>query len=723
MSIYPEFHHVFICDNGQGDVRAAELMVEAYPENVQAIYVHVVQEISSTYKYSPERWSKQEVRPFFFRSYPEAALDAAKRNFIRPTGLRRICIDAINDFYLIQTKEWPSQKHKLDRRDELNQALWSCNQYLKSYYLDTVPMLDAERLWKDGENVTTPYGNGTVVSFDKVFDLYEIVLDWGSIQDQVSEYEKEQRERKATQKTQNNNNQSNEIISDVSERQPKALETVFELDDEEKNGIPALIDEETNESIKNLKPSTDAVVSGSPSSFVTSRRRKCSNVNARIKGRYVSKYKPPTLPQLTKDDGNKNVFSFWGSRGESSKTKIKGKALFVAGDKCSTPYGLGIVLSYREATNIVVLKMTGWTATCYLSATVVKSVEAGFFESLFRKMTTPDAKNTSQRKLPSPKESEPKEVIEVDTKKLLTPYGEGEIMNKSKNDTTIKTVSKSTTEYSSVVIQLTSWTLANNTHPKLYCTAETASHWKVEDCDDKSKNSGGILSAFISLVGKKLITKKIPSEIVVPKFEQFYLDGAAVITPFGNGRVKLFREEDGFYEVYLIDWKLRNNSYAKIFLKKESLTYNKAPLCQEGFAVLTSYGISGILESVQPTTGVHIVTVPVIGMVCYLQPSDIVCPLKAIVGDDVLTPYGNGRIVRFRVSDKVFEISLSWGTLYAKAEAFDRDNNVDDRGGINIGWVFKLFYNSKDESVGDTQRSRSNSVTSLRTQSSRSLLS
>merc|ERR1712038_802003 len=187
----------------------------------------------------------------------------------------------------------------------------------------------------------------------------------------------------------------------------------------------------------------------------------------------------------------------------------------------------------------------------------------------------------------------------------------------------------------------------------LYCTEENALHWKTSSSEVRSRNSGGILSAFGSIVslGKKLIKKKIPSEIVVSNFEQFYMDGAAVLTPFGNGRVEAFRANDGFYEVSLVDWKLANNRCSKIYVTKDSLTYQKAIGCHEGYAVLTSFGLTGILESVQQKTGVHIVTIPMAGMVCYLQPKDIIKPLKAVVGDDVLTPYGNGQVIKYRSSE------------------------------------------------------------------------
>ena len=117
VSIYPEFKHVFVCDNGQGDVKAGEMMVEAFPKQVEAIYVHEVQPRLKTYKYDVEAWKKLPIQPCFFKTYTEAALHAASRKppLMRISGLRRICENAIADFYMIKTEQWPSLHHQWDR--------------------------------------------------------------------------------------------------------------------------------------------------------------------------------------------------------------------------------------------------------------------------------------------------------------------------------------------------------------------------------------------------------------------------------------------------------------------------------------------------------------------------------------------------------------------------------------------------------------------------------
>mmetsp|Transcript_23693 Transcript_23693/g.33096 ORF Transcript_23693/g.33096 Transcript_23693/m.33096 type:complete len:112 (+) Transcript_23693:550-885(+) len=101
-------------------------------------------------------------------------------------------------------------------------------------------------------------------------------------------------------------------------------------------------------------------------------------------------------------------------------------------------------------------------------------------------------------------------------------------------------------------------------------------------------------------------------------------------------------------------------------------------------------------------------------MVCYLQPENIIRPLKAAVGEDLLTAYGEGKVVKYRVEDDTYEIKLTWGaTLFGKAETFDRvSDGMQDHGWFGSSWLLSLFYGS-DKKNDSSQRSRSNSIASL----------
>ena len=168
----------------------------------------------------------------------------------------------------------------------------------------------------------------------------------------------------------------------------------------------------------------------------------------------------------------------------------------------------------------------------------------------------------------------------------------------------------------------------------------------------------------------------------------------------------------GLYEVSLVQWTLADGSHPKAYLQEVDLQCRIAKGCQEGYPVLTTLGLTGNLASVEPTSGVHIVAVPSAGLVCYLQPESIVCPLKAAVGEEVETPYGDGKVRHYDAARDMYTVALSWNAmLHVKAEAFDRagDGVQDGDGNDGVSWLFRfLFFRGREE----TGRSRSNSVVS-----------
>jgi hypothetical protein len=110
LALYPEFSCIFIGDNGQGDVRSAEMILEhpKFKGNLQRAYIHKVKPLSQTYVRNPE--SKQQSNPniFYFVTYVAAAIDAYNNKLIRLSGLRRIMQEAVNDFQLIEWKISPT---------------------------------------------------------------------------------------------------------------------------------------------------------------------------------------------------------------------------------------------------------------------------------------------------------------------------------------------------------------------------------------------------------------------------------------------------------------------------------------------------------------------------------------------------------------------------------------------------------------------------------------
>ena len=109
-------------------------------------------------------------------------------------------------------------------------------------------------------------------------------------------------------------------------------------------------------------------------------------------------------------------------------------------------------------------------------------------------------------------------------------------------------------------------------------------------------------------------------------------------------------------------------------------------------------------------------------MVMYLQPNAIVRPIKAAVGEDALTPYGEGRVQKYDAVNDTYVIKLAgWGArLYAKAETFDRVHDSSGQDGpFGMKWLFGIFFSSSNNSQEGT-RSRSNSIASFASGSVRS---
>lgn len=728
VSIYPEYQHVFVCDNGQGDVRAGEMMFDGFPYEFEAMYVHVVQDIPKTHGYAPDRWKEKEFRPFFFRTYVEAALHAASRNppLIRVKGLQRICHDTVADFAQITT--WPSEASKALRRRELNQAIWDANKFLEWNNEEPSEIIIAERRFVDGEKVRTPYGIGMVKGFDPIFDLYEIDLDWRPLDVQVAEYQAEVKKASIRPKS---------IVR--MKTAPAHLETVEESDEKEDEvGTKGKIErveklepsggEKPDSQSQKLSVSTQAVgqssaeesprtpprrssaaaasppssLASSPSSTNTplseiepdSLMKKPAakfGVSARLSGHCLTKFTPPTLPKFdTKQRAS--LFAFG--------VPVDNKVIFVEGARVVTPYGAGQIVEYRQRQGFVVVEMSGWHATAYLREQLVKPESKGILGSLIRQLSTRD-------KAP--------EFPYAEGTTIETPFGKGKVTRPVPIPrTTRASVKRVAAVPPTIGIGLQSWTLANGAHPVLYSTVETARAWKDHKGDGGSIFSSALGSLvessktlFVPFLGQKAVKEsQVESPKAVPRY---YQDAAAVTTTFGYGVVRAFRPSDGFYEVEILQWTLADGSHPKAYIRKEDISHRVAKGCQEGYPVLTSLGLSGTLASVEPTTGVHIVTIPSAGMVCYLQPDCVIRPLKAAVGEEVMTAYGDGKVFKYHLERDVYEIHLNgWNAiLYAKGDTFDRvGDGIQDRdGSFGVDWLLQFF-------IGTKPRSRSNSIVS-----------
>lgn len=813
VSIYPEYRHVFVCDNGQGDVRAGEMMHDQFPRHLDGLFVHVVQDIQKTYGFDAERWRKKGLlaKTCFFTSYPDAALYAAtvRPPFIRMSGVWRVCQDAAHDFKVIQPSQWSSESQKRDRRHDLNQSLWRCNQVLESHGMESVPLIESPRQWEDGEKVRTSFGIGIIKDFDPVWDLYEVELDLRPLDQQVKEYEEQEVAKKEAADARGSLRSLSSKIADRNQ----TLQTVVEEDEsnymspatsfdaskksskqslagidqvgvslsksteEEQGGRPGYL-LPTPESPKHEfifdadvfdrnpatspAPTLDGTAGTStleednhaksvrlaachkPSSKANAVRKnpfRQGKYYAKIQGKDISKFTPPALPRLPKED-KKSKFSFWAQDNVKGAVKSvdKKKPKFSTGEKVSTPYGVGVVVEHRPKTQVVVVDMTGpWSARAYLQESIVKHDGAGFLGTILRQFSSSQA-SPNRRSAPSKKTNE-RQFPHVTGTPLYSPYGEGTVIRpipivkekqgyltpSPRSSSAQKDASESASNpASTLAVALTSWTLRDGRHPTLYCTVDSAEEWRTKTppiATPGHHRESSLLSVIGSLVSgtvESLKKMRVPREIETPpikietrKFERYYKDGAAVTTAYGDGTVRSFRESDGFYVVSLL--MKSGKVFGTAYLREDSMSYRM--VAREGYPVMTTFG-SGVLQSVNPQTGVHNVIIPSFGAICYLQPDQVLRPLKAAVGEDVSTPYGEGKVQRYRLFDDKYEIKLGWGNamLYARAETFDRiDDRLEDKGGFGMGWILKFFYSREEERELEEggQRSRSNSFSML----------
>ncbi|GKY93983.1 hypothetical protein MPSEU_000365100 [Mayamaea pseudoterrestris] len=628
VSIYPEYQHVFVCDNGQGDVRAGELMWDAFPYEFETLFVHVVQDIRQTYGYAAKRWREKEFRGrvIFFRNFVEAALRAANQNppMIRIRGLRRICSDAAKDF--MQINNWTSDAMKSSRRHELNQSLWEANCFLTRHCEQPADLIQADPRYFIGEKVRTPYGLAIIRGFDPTFDLYQVELDWRPLHIQVAEYLKETKDATIRPK--------NSVVPPLVRSQTEAihLETVDEVDegqeddvlasstDVETSGLCDLVSEQW-ESHVNTQPvvseaqsvGESSQESGQPSSEASAaggRRdipvRSCSDgaietgtqslsadqsgtlraicnmqallkrdekgnvmngrgfVHASVHGQFISKHTAPTLPKFS-DKSRASLFPFL-------QTPTPKCAIFKAGDECTTPYGPGRIVELREKKGCVVVEMVNWHATGYMRLETVKHVSHSLFSKLVWQLSLAE---------------KPLDFPYADGTIINTPFGKGRVFQPLPPT---RPRGKKAAMTPTIGMRLENWKLANGAHPQLFCTVESARGWKDKKAERPSIFSsaieqstsaiGKMVESSRTLLSPLLVKKNKPLE---PKLSvQYYKDSASVSTLFGDGVIKAFRSVDGFYEVSLSQCALANGSFATAFLRKNCIRHRVAVGCQEG---------------------------------------------------------------------------------------------------------------------------------------------
>jgi hypothetical protein len=176
--LYPEFKHIFIGDNGQGDVRAAELIVEKFgsKEVLEAGYFHLVQPIEKTFGYHSkedlDKWKQMNI--VFFHTYVGAAVEAFLLGQIRIGGLAKISQKAIENF--IEITNWTLPQDREKARLMMNDDLKRANVLLEKYGLDKIELLTKPQKYPLNLQVRTPFGKAIVRKYRGVDGIYQVDL-------------------------------------------------------------------------------------------------------------------------------------------------------------------------------------------------------------------------------------------------------------------------------------------------------------------------------------------------------------------------------------------------------------------------------------------------------------------------------------------------------------------------------------------------------------------
>lgn len=741
--LYPEFKHVFVGDNGQGDVRAAELIVEKFgPDALEAGFFQRVQPMEKMFNYHSKedlvRWRKMNI--FFFDTYVGAAVEAFCMKMIRLSGLKKICDNASHSFEAIQS--WLTSQSRERARLLLNRDLGTANAYLLRRF-EPSALVVKPQVFALNAVVCTPIGRGIVRKYSGIDGIYHVDLtDWPPLarKKRVQAFLPEDSLR--TYASLESLSLSRSSLSYVKfYRSPPArifashsiVKTLF--------GIGRVMSYRAEDNIyavsipgdqtmlhitaflnaNSLHPVDDEFLRNYATSDQTSPRM-FAGVRSGIG--FITKKLITFVPG---GSGSKPLFAVavvvdspFGrgvvvhfrdvdriyelrlfhsdtrtrSGKEPSQTSVfvqerylqlspvspprsflsmlrlgsirNATALPVGpvpiGSQVSTPYGKGIVRSYRVADEVYAVELTDWALTAghhvmaYLTkdsidlvARAVKGVPALAFAS---------------------------DTVSVEKKVPALPGSGGFFQMFRYGFSTRALTQKIRDPYANEVgvkryIE-TAFGLANTSMSKPYhgclkatlvdpnCSNIVAYVQATESKEILMAHPPGRRNTLELLVKNPLgyllsgndenvsVGKACPTLV-----ETLFTKGSLVTTPFGEGVVCIHRRVDDIYMVSL------QGMYG--YFRVSSLRRPVRGVV--GQPVDTIYG-SGVLEDVREKDGVHVVVLR-LGLTsaqarAYLHPSSVIGAIKACRGDVVMTPFGSGLVMQHRPHDGYYRVALDW---------------------------------------------------------------
>lgn len=117
LSIFPEYHFIWVGDNGQGDQKAGEMLLKTFPKRAITVLIHNIKKVKSN---KIGRLASRNI--FLFNTYVKAAFVLFKKNILSFTQLQMFIKKSKEDFSKIKfwSKSQKTQAEKLLVNDILS---------------------------------------------------------------------------------------------------------------------------------------------------------------------------------------------------------------------------------------------------------------------------------------------------------------------------------------------------------------------------------------------------------------------------------------------------------------------------------------------------------------------------------------------------------------------------------------------------------------------------
>lgn len=207
------------------------------------------------------------------------------------------------------------------------------------------------------------------------------------------------------------------------------------------------------------------------------------------------------------------------------------------GTKVQTPYGVGKVNSFREEGQLYQIELTEWVLSegqkvfVYSQASQFKVVAEE--EKKTEATVVADAPAAAVVVADEVKPEEPKKQEFAVGVEVKSAYGVGKIVAIRDEDKMFQ-------------VELTNWTLSDNQKVHIFCQASQI-QFTTTNTD----------AAVVAVEGEAVAVEAEPE---APK---------VVKTPYGQGTVVAFREEDQMFQIELSSWTLSDNQKVYIFCQAD----------------------------------------------------------------------------------------------------------------------------------------------------------